>query len=136
MLNKAILMGRITRDLETKYSQNNMAVCRFSIAIDRRYVRQGEERQTDFINIVSFGKTAEFVSKYFEKGRMINVIGTIQTGSYVNKEGQKVYTTDIVADEVNFCGDKKSEGAPQFAGAVASTSSGFTPIDTDDDLPF
>jgi single-strand DNA-binding protein len=136
MLNKAILMGRITRDLELKYSQNNNAVCRFSVAIDRRYVKPGEERQTDFINVVSFGKTAEFVSKYFEKGRMINVIGSIQTGSYVNKDNQTVYTTDIIADEVNFCGDKKSGESPQFAGVAASTSSGFTPIDTDDDLPF
>ena len=130
MLNKAILMGRLTRDPELKYSASNMAICRFSVAIDRRFAKQGEERGTDFISVVSFGKTAEFVSKYFEKGRMINVVGSIQTGSY-EKDGKTVYTTDIIADEVNFCGDKKGDGA-----RGESRDGGFMPVDTDDDLPF
>jgi len=133
MLNKVVLMGRITQDLELRYSQSNVAVCRFSIAVDRRFAKQGEERQTDFINIVSFGKTAEFVSKYFEKGRMINVVGSIQTGSY-EKDGRKVYTTDVIADEVNFCGDKKGDRGS--VSASLGESGGFMPIDTDDDLPF
>ena len=136
MLNKAILMGRITRDLELRYSQSNVAVCRFTVAVDRKFVKQGEERQTDFISVVSFGKTAEFVQKYFNKGRMINVVGYIQTGSY-EKDGVKVYTTDVIADEVNFCGDKRSDAGGGSAVAVGVASSdGFTSVDTDDDLPF
>ena len=131
MLNKAIIMGRITRDLELKYSASNVAVCRFSVAVDRRFAKQGEERQTDFISVVAFGKTAEFASKFFEKGRMINVVGYIQTGSYTDKDGKKVYTTDVVADEINFCGEKKGETT-----GPAPRDDGFMPIDTDDDLPF
>ena len=130
MLNKAILMGRLTRDPELKYSASNMAICRFTVAVDRRFAKQGEERGTDFISVVSFGKTAEFVSKFFEKGRMINVVGSIQTGSY-EKDGRTVYTTDIIADEINFCGEKKGEG-----GRSTSPDDGFMPVDTDDDLPF
>lgn len=140
MLNKAIIMGRITRDLELRYSQTNVAICRFTVAVDRRFVKQGEERQTDFISVVSFGKTAEFVQRYFEKGRMINVIGAIQTGSY-EKDGRTVYTTDVVADEVNFCGDKRSDSASGGVpvGVAASNGDrddGFMPVETDDDLPF
>ena len=147
MLNKVILMGRLTRDPELKYTPSNVAVCSFSIAVDRRYARPGEQRQADFINIVTWRNTAEFVSKYFVKGQMINVCGSLQTRTWDDAQGVKRYATEVVADEVNFCGDNRNGSAPQGdsmgmdQGFVANTqqapaSGGFTPIDTDDDLPF
>ena len=140
MLNKVILMGRITRDPELKYTPSNVAVCSFSIAIDRRYARPGEQKQTDFINIVTWRNTAEFVSKYFVKGQMINVCGSLQTRTWDDAQGVKHYATEVVADEVNFCGDNRSGAVQQdnsqgFNQAPANNS-GFAPMDTDDDLPF
>ena len=114
MLNKVILMGRLTRDPELKYTPSNVAVCSFSIAVDRRYARPGEQRQADFINIVTWRNTAEFVSKYFTKGQMINVCGSLQTRTWDDAQGVKRYATEVVADEVNFCGDNRNGGtAPQ-----------------------
>lgn len=144
MLNKVILMGRLTRDPELKYTPSNVAVCSFSIAVDRRYARPGEQRQADFINIVTWRNTAEFVSKYFTKGQLINVCGSLQTRTWDDAQGVKRYTTEVVADEINFCGDSRSNSAHSGdvmeQGFVANTqqapASGFTPIDTDDDLPF
>jgi len=107
MLNKAILMGRLTRDPEIKYTQNNVAVCTFSIAVDRDYVQQGGQRQTDFINIVAWRKTAEFIGKYFAKGRMIVVCGSIQTRTWEGTDGRKNYATEIIADDVYFGESKK-----------------------------
>lgn len=140
MLNKVILMGRITRDPELKYTPSNVAVCSFSIAVDRRYARPGEQKQTDFINIVTWRNTAEFVSKYFVKGQMINVCGSLQTRTWDDAQGVKHYATEVVADEVNFCGDNRSGAVQQdnsqgFNQAPANNS-GFAPMDTDDDLPF
>lgn len=143
MLNKVILMGRLTRDPELKYTPSNVAVCSFSIAVDRRYNRPGEERQVDFINIVTWRNTAEFVSKYFVKGQMINVCGSLQTRSWDDAQGVKHYATEVVADEVNFCGDNRNGAATQnndgqgFTAAQNNVvNTGFTPVDTDDDLPF
>lgn len=143
MLNKVILMGRLTRDPELKYTPSNVAVCSFSIAVDRRYARQGEQKQTDFINIVTWRNTAEFVSKYFVKGQMINVCGSLQTRTWDDAQGVKRYATEVVADEVNFCGDNRSGNAPAQGGMqgfgdsqVPSSGSGFSPVETDDDLPF
>lgn len=144
MLNKVVLMGRLTRDPELKYTPSNVAVCSFSIAVDRRYARPGEQRQADFINIVTWRNTAEFVSKYFTKGQLINVCGSLQTRTWDDAQGVKHYATEVVADEVNFCGDNRNGNAPQgdmnqgFAANTQSSpvSSGFTPMDTDDDLPF
>lgn len=145
MLNKVILMGRLTRDPELKYTPSNVAVCSFSIAVDRRYARPGEQRQADFINIVAWRNTAEFVSKYFVKGQLINVCGSLQTRTWDDAQGVKRYATEVIADEVNFCGDNRSGSANQSdamdQGFVANTQqthapNGFTPIDTDDDLPF
>ena len=149
MLNKVILMGRLTRDPELKYTPANVPVCSFSIAVDRRYVRQGEQRQADFINIVTWRQQAEFVSKYFVKGQMINVCGSLQTRTWDDANGVKHYATEVVADELNFCGDNRNNqsnnGASSFGGGNSfdsgnsfggSDSNGFTPIDTDDDLPF
>ena len=146
MLNKVILMGRITRDIELKYTQSNTAVCSFSVAVERNFARQGEERQTDFINVVAWRQQAEFVSKYFGKGRMINVVGSLQTRTWDDQNGQKHYATEVIAEGINFCGEPKQDGngarpaqnfqpQPNF-GAPQSEPSGFQPIDIDDDLPF
>lgn len=99
-MNKVILMRRLTRDPEVRYSggDNATAVARYSLAVDRRFKRDNEP-SADFINCVGFGKTAEFAEKYFRKGMRICVVGRIQTGSYTNRDGQKVYTTDVVVEE-------------------------------------
>ena len=112
-MNKVILQGRLTRDVELRYSQgeNATAVARNSLAVDRRFKRQGEEQTADFINIVAFGKTAETLEKYTHKGSKITICGRIQTGSYTNKEGQKVYTTDVIVEEFDFCEKKGETGA-------------------------
>lgn len=141
MLNKVILMGRLTRDPELKYTTANVPVCSFSIAVDRRFVKQGEQRQADFINIVTWRNTAEFIAKYFVKGQMINVCGSLQTRQWDDAQGVKHYATEVIADEVNFCGDNKSGSgasggsAPQYS-APQNHNEGFAPVDTDDDLPF
>lgn len=111
-MNKVILIGRLTRDPEIRYSQgeNSMAVARFTLAVDRRFARAGEQGTADFIGCVSFGKQAEFVEKYFRQGMKMVLAGRIQTGSYVNKDGQKVYTTDVVAEEIEFAESKASNG--------------------------
>lgn len=144
MLNKAILMGRLTADPELKYTPTNVAVVRFTVAVDRRFVRQGEERQADFINCIAWRQQAEFVSKYFTKGRMINVVGSIQTRTWDDQQsGQKRFSTEVVADEVNFCGDKPANSggngafAPQSqSGFNGNSNDGFMPVEADDDLPF
>ena len=119
-MNKVILMGRLTRDPEVRYSQgdNSMAIARYTLAVDRRFRRDGEA-SADFINCVSFGRTAEFAEKYFRQGLKIAVTGRIQTGSYTNKDGQKVYTTDVVVEECEFAESKNAAG----------DNSGFTPSD-------
>ena len=109
-MNNVSLIGRLTADPELKHTQSGLAYTRFSIAVDRQFVRQGEERQADFINIVCWNKTAEFVCKYFNKGRRIALNGRIQTGSYTDRDGNKRYTTDVVADNVEFC-DSKPESS-------------------------
>lgn len=132
MFNLAVLTGRLTSDVELKYTQNNVPVCSFSIAVDRRY-KQGEERQTDFINITAWRSTAEFVSKHFSKGSMIGIEGSIQTRRYVDKETGKNRTAfEVIANNVQFVESKKAEGNnPQN-----ETPSEFTPVDDSGDLPF
>ena len=109
-MNKVILMGRLTRDPEVRYSagDNAMAIARFSLAVDRRRRANGgaDDQSADFISCVAFGKTAEFIEKYVFKGTKIAVEGRIQTGSYTNKDGNKVYTTDVVVEQVEFAGSK------------------------------
>ena len=106
-MNKVILMGRLTRDPEVRYTQgdNAMAIARYSLAVDRRFKRDGEP-DADFINCVAFGKSGEFAEKYLKKGTKVAVVGRIQTGSYTNKDGQKVYTTDVVVEEQEFAESK------------------------------
>ena len=142
-MNVVILIGRLTDNPELRHTNTNIAVTRFSIAVDRGY-KTNEERQADFINIVAWRNTAEFVSKYFVKGQMINVCGSLQTRTWDDAQGVKRYATEVIADEVNFCGDNRNggaapqEGAQTFSQAVDPNpmGSGFAPVDTDDDLPF
>ena len=144
MINKAILMGRLTRDPELRHTGSGTAVCSFSIAIDNGY---GENRQTDFINCVAWNKTAEFVEKYFTKGSMIIVVGRIQTRTWEGQDGKKNYATEVVASEVSFGESKRnsSEGASTFAPAASAasvpempeaTEDDFVTLETNDDLPF
>lgn len=122
-MNKVILMGRLTREPDVRYSQgeNAMAIARYSLAVERRFAR-GEENNTDFINIVAFGKAGEFAEKYLHKGTKVLVTGRIQTGSYTNKEGQKVYTTEVVAEDQEFAESKNASAGGN--GAEASVASG------------
>ena len=140
-------MGRLTRDPEVRYSQgdNAMAIARYTIAVDRRFSRgnNSEEQQADFIGCVAFGKAGEFAEKYLHKGTKICVTGRIQTGSYTNKDGVKVYTTDVVVEDQEFAESKNSSGSDGgFAGnnsqRPASTNDGFMniPDGIDEELPF
>lgn len=111
-MNNVVLMGRLTRDPDVRYSQgeNPLAITRYTLAVDRRFKRDGEAT-ADFISCVSFGKTAEFAEKYFRQGTKIAVTGRIQTGSYTNKEGQKVYTTEVVVENQEFAESKNASGS-------------------------
>lgn len=136
-MNKVILIGRCTRDPEVRYSQgdNATAVARYTLAVDRQFKRDGDQ-SADFINCIAFGKRGEFAEKYLRKGTKIAVVGRIQTGSYTNKDGQKVYTTDVIVDEHEFVESKASQ---QNGGDSAPVSSdGFTsiPDGIDEELPF
>lgn len=126
MINKVILMGRLTKDPELRRTGNQTPVCSFSIAINNGY---GENKHTDFINCVAWNKTAEFVSNYFTKGKMIIVIGRISTRSWETQDGKKAYATEVTASEVSF-GESKSENP-------SAAKDDFTPLDeADDDLPW
>ena len=118
-MNKVELVGRLTRDVEIRTTESGTVTARFSIAVSRRFKNAEGVYEADFINCVAFGKTAEFIGKYFSKGSMIGVTGRIQTGSYTNKDGQKVYTTDVVVEECEFAESKNAAG----------DNSGFTPSD-------
>ena len=131
MINKAILMGRLTRDPVIRHTDSGKAVCNFTVAIDNGY---DEEKSADFISCVAWNKTAEFVDKYFAKGRMIIVVGRIQTRTWEGQDGKKNYVTEVVASEVAF-GESKKDAATNSAGHTAAGDD-FTPIDSDDDLPF
>lgn len=143
-MNKVILMGRLTRDPEVRYSQgdNSMAIARYSLAVDRRFKRDGDEQTADFINCVAFGKSGEFAEKYLHKGTKISVVGRIQTGSFTNKDGQKVYTTDVVVEEQEFAESKNSGGGSGAANTSAnsntSTNNDFMniPDEISEELPF
>ncbi|TCL60971.1 single-strand DNA-binding protein [Kineothrix alysoides] len=118
-MNKVILMGRLTRDPEVRYSQGEspMAIARYTLAVDRRFGRSGDDATADFIGCVAFGKAGEFAEKYFRKGTKVAITGRIQTGSYTNKDGVKVYTTDVVVEDQEFAESKNSAGADGgFAG--------------------
>ena len=146
-MNKVVLIGRLARDPEVRYSQNDtsMAIARFSLAVDRRRSANSQDGQSaDFISCVAFGRTAEFIEKYFTKGRRIGVYGHIQTGSYTNKDGAKVYTTDVVVDEAEFveskgdnpAGDSGFTAPSQSQAAPAGDGFMNIPDGIDEDLPF
>ena len=161
-MNKVILMGRLTRDPDIRYTQgdNSMCIARYTLAVDRRY-KQNSEQDADFIPCVAFGKSGEFVEKHFRKGIKIGVVGRIQTGSYTNKDGVKVYTTEVVAEDQEFVESKNASGGGQTGGnsqpagnsdsgsgngnksggyrqteQVPSSLNGFNSVDDDDELPF
>lgn len=144
MLNVAVLMGRLVADPELRHTANDISVTSFTIAVDRSYVKSGADREADFIDIVCWRSTADFVVKYFRKGQMIAVQGAIQTRSYTDKDGNKRKAFEIVADKVSFCGSKSDSqgGAPSpYPSAAAPTyaagdTGDFEEIPSDDDLPF
>ena len=130
-MNKAILMGRLTRDPEVRYSQGDsqMAIARFSLAVDRRYKKQGDETTADFFNCTAFGKQGEFVEKYLKKGTKVVVTGRIQNDNYTNKEGQKVYSVQIMVEEMEFAESKAAAG--QSGNAQGNTQSEYGSMDSD-----
>lgn len=142
-MNKVILMGRLTKDPDVRYTQDGVAVARYSLAVDRRYQREGEQK-ADFISCTAFGRGAEFAEKYLKKGTKIVAAGRIQTGSYTNRDGQKVYTTDVIVEEQEFAESKKAqqenEDQRQENGdQQQETEDGFMRIPDsleDDTLPF
>ena len=144
-MNKVILMGRLTRDPEVRYTQNtNTLVASFSLAVNRRFVRQGEERQADFFNIVAWSKLGEFCSKYFKKGQQVGVIGRLQTRTWDDQNGTKHYITEVVAEEAYFAeGRKDGEGSnSSFENTFGTTMPGEGDgasdfeVSASDDLPF
>ncbi len=149
-MNKVILMGRLTRDPDVRYTQgeSNTAVARYTLAVDRRFVRkdQADAQTADFIGCVAFGKAGEFAEKYFKKGTKVAVTGRIQTGSYTNKDGVKVYTTDVVVEEQEFAesknasqsnsGDYSSNNNSGAAPAPAADGFMNIPDGIDEELPF
>lgn len=145
-MNKVILMGRITRDAEIRYTQGekSTAIARFSLAVERRFKRDNDEQNTDFISCIAFGRVAEFLEKFGRKGTKFVLDGRIQTGSYNNKDGQKVYTTDVVVENIEFAESKNSSGSggstnqPAPAPSSSSAGDGFMniPDGIDEELPF
>ena len=154
-MNKVILMGRLTRDPEVRYSQgeNSTAIARYTLAVDRRFRRNNDGEQTaDFIGCVAFGRSAEFAEKYFRQGLKIAVTGRIQTGSYTNRDGQKVYTTEVVVEDQEFAESKAASDnyaashpqtsspapAPSMPAPGAASADGFMniPDGIDEELPF
>ena len=142
-MNKVILMGRLTRDPEVRYTQtNNTLVATFSLAVNRRFVRQGEERQADFINIVAWGKQGEFCSKYFKKGQQVGIIGRIQTRTWDDDKGQKHYVTEVIAEEAYFAEGRRDGNADtpgnfeNTFGAEAMGGNSEFELTSNDDLPF
>lgn len=149
-MNRVILMGRLTRDPEIRYSQgdNPTAVARYTLAVDRRFNRNGNDATADFIGCVAFGRSAEFAEKYLHKGTKILVTGRIQTGSYTNRDGVKVYTTDVVVEDQEFAESKNAnsggdyQAGGDYAGAgrqeTPAAGDGFMniPDGIDEELPF
>ena len=146
-MNKVILMGRLTRDPEVRYSQgeNASAVARYTLAVDRRFRREGDAQTADFINCVAFGRSAEFAERYLRQGTKIVVTGRIQTGSYTNRDGVKVYTTDVVVEDQEFAESKAASGSSNSSyqaspapSPSADIGDGFMniPDGIDEELPF
>lgn len=141
-MNKVILLGRLTRDPEVRYTQgaDSMCVARYTLAVDRRFKRENDQQTADFIGCIAFGKNAEFAEKYFRQGTKIAITGRIQTGSYTNKDNQKVFTTDVIIDEQEFAESKKDsqDNAPSAPAYGKPDNDGFMniPDGIDEELPF
>ena len=142
-MNKVILMGRLTRDPEVRYTQtNNTLVASFSLAVNRRFTREGDAQTADFINIVAWGKTGEFCSKYFKKGQQVAIVGRIQTRTWDDDQGTKHYVTEVVAEEAYFADSKRDGDASNsnFENTFGNTAPGSMGADfevsSNDDLPF
>ena len=139
-MNKVILMGRLTKEPEVRYTQtSNTLVASFTLAVNRRFVKQGEERQADFINIVAWSKIGEFCSKYFSKGQQVGIIGRLQTRNWEDDQGQKHYITEVIAEEAYFAEGKRNSNTSSdpFAASSGETVNGNDfDISSDDDLPF
>ena len=137
--NKVILIGHLTADPELKQTTSGLPVTSFSIGVNRRFTKQGEQPQTDFINIVCWRQTADFVARYFTKGKPILICGSLQTRSWVDKDGNKRYTTEVVADEATFVERKSDSPAPQGgipAYGTPKADDSFEELSADDELPF
>lgn len=138
-MNVTVLMGRLTADPELKHTPNNVAVTSFTLAVDRAYVKQGAQRESDFIGIVAWRSTAEFICKYFRKGQMMAVQGQIQTRSYTDKDGNKRKAFEVVAENVSFTESRKKDGESREksrSGSPDVETDDFEELPTDDDLPF
>lgn len=136
-MNKAILVGRLTADPELKSTPSGLNVCSFTVAVDRRFVKEGEERKADFINCVAWRQTAEFISKYFTKGRMLGLIGSIQTSTWTDNENNKRYATEVLVEEAYFTESKGNGNSGASEPAAKVSESDFMPATiSDDDLPF
>lgn len=134
MLNKIVIMGRLTKDPELRYTQSQTAVASFTLAVDRDYAREGAEKETDFINCVAWKGTADFITRYFLKGQMIVLSGRLQIRSWQDKDGKTRYSAEVVADNVYFGESKReSEGRP---ANVTTDEPQFTELSDDGDLPF
>lgn len=133
MINSVVIMGRLTYEPELRATPSGISVVRFQVAVDRSYQKAGEERKTDFIDVTAWRQTAEFVSKYFHKGSMIAVEGSLQTDNFTDKDGNKRKSVQVVANQASFCGSKAESGAQTAAPAPDAE---FEPIDDDDDMPF
>lgn len=135
-MNKVELVGRLTRDVEIRTTESGTVTARFSIAVSRRFKNAEGVYEADFINCVAFGKTAEFIGKYFSKGSMIGVTGRIQTGNYTNKDDQKVYTTDVVIEECEFVTGKSDNNNTTKSEDPITPDFVDVPADTDEELPW
>ncbi|MDQ2085139.1 single-stranded DNA-binding protein [Herbivorax sp. ANBcel31] len=140
-MNKVILMGRLTKDPELRYTNtNNVPVCSFRLAVDRRFSKQNDEEQADFFPVVAWSKNAEFCSNYFQKGKKVVVVGRLQTRTWDDNEGKRNYITEVVAEETYFAESKKVENSYNNDYGSKDTneqpSQGFNPVDDDDELPF
>ncbi len=141
-MNKVILMGRLTRDPDIRYSQgeNNMAIARYTLAVDRRFQKNNDGQNADFISCIAFGRAAEFAEKYLKQGTKIAITGRIQTGSYTNKDGVKVYTTDVVVEDQEFAESKNSSNEGNYQEPRSNSAPDdqwmSIPDGIEDELPF